>query len=139
MSERPAFTQRLKDALAASGKGLGGLFDHLVRLLVEEDGGVEFREGRCVLRLDRGGSEELPLTKGTFRMVLARAAALCEEHAPGSVSPYGGEGRLRLGEAIYRVSFTNTTGEQRLRAWREIVPEPVGARAEGLLPAVRQG
>jgi len=141
MSEREGFAERLKAAMAASGEGLGGLFDHLVKLLIEEDGVVEFRDGRCLMRRDGVGGEELPLTKGAFRIVLARAAALCEEFAPGSVSPYGGEGRLRFAPddgVVHRISFVNTTGEQRLEAWREeFVPAPAERLAEGLSPAAR--
>jgi hypothetical protein len=48
-------------------------------------------------------------------------AALCNEQALHSVSPYGGESELSIGTnppAIFRVAFTNTASEQRLELRR---------------------
>lgn len=59
---------------------------------------------------------EVPIPKSAFRAILARLAALCNERAPGSTSPYGGEGELLAGgssPAAFRVSFTNTPDAQR--------------------------
>jgi hypothetical protein len=60
-------------------------------------------------------------------------AALCNERIPGAVSPYGGEGELSVGTsppAIFRVAFTNTPGEQRLKVRRPADHED-GAAADG--------
>jgi hypothetical protein len=49
--------------------------------------------------------------------VLARVAALGNQHGDQDVSPYGGEGLFRLSASdgpLYRASFTNTSNEQRL-------------------------
>ncbi len=83
-----------------------------------------------------GEAEEIPLNKGAFRSALARAAVLCNQHAPDSVSPYGGEGLLRLEDGVlYHVSFVNTTAEQRIELRRAAVaPAPQTAQAE--TPAV---
>ncbi|HEX7379169.1 MAG TPA: hypothetical protein VF278_18755 [Pirellulales bacterium] len=54
------------------------------------------------------------LPRSAFRALLARIAALCNEFAPSSVSPYGGEGRFAVGASSLRVAFVNRPGEQRL-------------------------
>src|SRR5262249_56235813 len=64
---------------------------------------------------------EVSVPKSVFRAILARVAALCNEHAPNSVSPYGGEGEISVGTnppTLFRVAFTNTPGEQRLEVSR---------------------
>jgi hypothetical protein len=57
----------------------------------------------------------VPIPKSAFRAMLARLAALCNERAPASTSPYGGEGELLVGTdaAAFRIAFTNTPGAQR--------------------------
>ena len=39
---------------------------------------------------------DVPLQKSVVRAALARVAVLCNERIPGSVSPFGGQGRLRM-------------------------------------------
>jgi hypothetical protein len=71
-----------------------------------------------------GGSEEAidnPFRKSVFRAIVARLAALCNERNPGSVSPYGGQGRLSVGanpSALIDVTFSNTSDEQ----WFKLTP-----------------
>lgn len=80
---------------------------------------LECREGQCHLA-SAAGPDEVTLSKSLFRPVLARVAAMCNERRPGSVSPYGGEGELAVGDParLVRVRFTNTTAAQQL----EILP-----------------
>ena len=61
----------------------------------------------------------MPLQKSVFRAVVARVAALCNEGAPNSVTPYRGEGELSVWTnppASFHVAFTNTPTEQ----WLEV-------------------
>ena len=47
--------------------------------------------------------------------VIARVAALCNEHQPNSVSPYGGQGDFSWAErGLFQTKFSNTPGEQKL-------------------------
>ncbi len=118
-------------ASPAPGGGLIGLFDHYLRLLGEEGAAVEFSEGRCWLspRQEGDAPEELPLSRTTFRPILARVAFLCNEYRPSSVTPYGGVGVFKLAgppELLLRVSFTNTPDIQKLDI------RPAGAPAPAL-------
>jgi hypothetical protein len=87
---------------------------------------LDWQGDRCRIRTLAGGSEEVldrPLRKSVFRAVLARVATLCNERNPNSVSPYGGQGELSVGAdppTTFRVTFTNTTEEQKL----ELSPMP---------------
>jgi hypothetical protein len=83
---------------------------------------------------------DLPARKSAFRAILARFAALCNVHNPGSCTPYGGCGELTLGSdnTIFQVAFTNTPTEQRL----ELRPKPTSASypvgvAQQPVPAVQ--
>ncbi len=70
-----------------------------------------------------GARSDIPLRKSVFRAILARLAVLCNERTPNAVSPYGGEGVLEIGDnslASVRVSFTNTSAEQKLELSTEI-------------------
>lgn len=100
--------------------GVVGLVDDLLRLCQERGLRLDWQADACRVRPLAGGREEVlenPLRKSVFRAVLARVAALCNERAPNSVSPYGGQAELAVGAnpaTIFQVNFTNTPGEQRL-------------------------
>lgn len=82
---------------------------------------------------------QTPLSKPVFRAMLARFAALCNEHITNSVSPYGGEGVIPFGpdpRASFRVEFKNTPREQ----WLEVrhvgeLPSPKSADSTRTLGA----
>jgi hypothetical protein len=83
----------------------------------------EWQGDRLRARSSGGVWSDIPLRKSVFRAILARLAVLCNERTPNAVSPYGGEGVLEIGDnalAIVRVSFTNTSAEQKLELSTEI-------------------
>lgn len=116
--------ERIRAAFRPTPRGVVGLVDDLVRIAREHPLALDHAGDRC--RVLTGGEEfEVPLPRSAFRAALARLAALCGEHAPGSVTPYGGTGELPgvEGAAPVRVAFTNTPAD--LRA--ELEPTSVAA------------
>ena len=100
----------------SSPSGAVGLVDQLLKLGREHPLSLHFDGDHCVVR--RVGFEEsvnVPLPKSAFRAVIARIAAPCNERAPESVTPYRGDGKLGVPPESFRVSFTNTPDEQRLK------------------------
>lgn len=113
--------------------GVVGLVDELLAACHEHRLQLDWQGGRC--RVRSGAWEtaiDLPLRASVFRAVLARLAALADPDGLGSVSPYGGEGEIRLGRDprwCFRLQFTNTPAEQKLALTTETVAAP---RAEGV-------
>lgn len=120
MSTLSPFSERLQRAFNPSRRGVIGIVDELLVLCREEGLQLDWQANRCrVRRLGAAVQEstEIPLPKSVFRAILARLAALCNERTPNSVSPYGGEGEFSVltePQTVFRVTFTNTPGEQRL-------------------------
>lgn len=124
-SDRPAAVAiaHLRGVLRTplSASGIVGLTEQMLAVLRDKDLRIEFRSD-LLLVLPTGGDERegasLPLKQSVARAVLARIAFLCNERAPGSVTPYGGEGDIVVGEgrpaATVHVKFVNTAAEQRL-------------------------
>jgi hypothetical protein len=108
----------LRDILRQPGRGVIGLVDTLLRVCLEHGLQLDWQADHCRFRVVAGEWEELTgmaLHKSAFRAILARVAALCNERVPNSVSPYGGQGKLSVGEdAELRVSFVNTPELQKL-------------------------
>jgi hypothetical protein len=110
----------LRSALENPDRGVVGLVDDLLKACRGHDLQLDWHAGRCRVRSLGGNGEELldaPLRKSVFRAILARVAALCNERRPSSVSPYGGQGDLSVGEnppAVFRLAFVNTPAEQKL-------------------------
>jgi hypothetical protein len=99
-------------------RGLVGMADDLLTVCREHDLELDWRTGCCRVRSRTGSWHEVadvPLGKSAFRGLLARLAALCNERHQDSCSPYGGQGEIMAGRAVFRVVFTNTPGEQRLQ------------------------
>jgi len=117
-------SDRLRRAFAPTRGGIVGLTDQLLEACAGSD--VEFKRvgDRCVCNWTlTGASQEAlaPLPPAAFRTILARIAALCTEHGPNAVSPYGGEGLLAVKgppPTVVRVVFVNTPDEQRLEVRR---------------------
>ena len=121
----------LRGILTQPTGGIVGLVDDLLGVCLEHGLQLEWQADRCRFRPSGGDWEELTgvtLRKSVFRAILARVAALCNERAPNSVSPYGGQGELSPGEnpgAVFRVTFRNTPTAQQL----ELIA-PAGRPAE---------
>ena len=115
MSVASSFEEGLQKAFAPTAHGIVGLVDQLLAFCRVQDAVFEWREGRLRCRPIEGEGEtvEVPLPKAAFRPMLARVAALCNQHKPDSVSPYGGVGEIAAGgnpPRVLRVTFTNTPG-----------------------------
>jgi len=115
----PVATSLLR-ALAHPTRGVVGLVDDLLALCREHNLQVDWQADRCRVRACGSEWEELrdvTLRKSVFRAILARIAALCNEQAAISVSPYGGQAELSVGTnppVVFRVAFANTPAEQTL-------------------------
>jgi hypothetical protein len=120
----PPFPERLQKAFEPTRRGVVGLVDDLLGLCREHGLQLDWQANKCRVRLlgaELQGSTEIPLQKSVVRAILARLAALRNARTPQSVSPYGGEGELLIctnPPTIFRVTFTNTPGEQWLEVQR---------------------
>lgn len=109
----------LGEIIKPSHAGFIGIVDDLLESCRFHALKLDWHEGR--LRAERPDENtvelfELPRGVSLFRTMLARFSAVCNEARPGSVSPYGGEGKVWLGgdpPVILRVVFVNTRSEQR--------------------------
>ncbi len=121
MNSAAALADALARAFDPPASGFVGIVDNLLHLCRGGDLELAWRSNACHARIRQGTIEEtldLPLRKGVMRAILARVAALCNQHVPGSVSPYGGRGEIHLGpgpQAVFSAHFVNTAGEQSLR------------------------
>lgn len=127
---------RLRRAFVPTRHGVVGQTDQLLAACGGADLAFERVGDRCVCRWTAGGDTQevtLPLPPAAFRTVLARIATLCNERAPNSVTPYGGEGLLPVpGDpaALLRVNFVNTPEKQflELKGVVRTVAEVVGEK-----------
>jgi hypothetical protein len=121
----------IRGVIKQPSEGIVGLVDDLLVICLEHGLQLEWQADRCRFRPFGGDWEELTdvkLRKSVFRAVLARVAALCNERTPNSVSPYGGQGELSVGEnsvALFRVTLVNTPAAQKV----ELIP-PAGRPAD---------
>jgi hypothetical protein len=121
-SQSSSWTTQLEDAFVPGSQGAVGVVDKLLDLCGPALR-IDWRENRVVVRqpgaLDED-SVEIPLEKPAFRAILARLAAMCNERAPGSVSPYGGTGELALGDPQerFRATIVNSATDQSLELHR---------------------
>ena len=134
MSHPASHTARLQKAFIPDARGVVGVVDELLNVCRAHALRLEWADGTCLVRPLRSKFNlfrrlfawhpdaaslrlfSAPMPKSVFRAILARLAALCNEHAPGSVSPYGGRGEVVIeGDepAAFAVVFTNTPNEQR--------------------------
>jgi hypothetical protein len=134
MTDSGPLAERLRRAFGPNPRGAVGVVDELLTVCRDHPVQLEWRSGVCCVHSHGATAQEpieLPLPKSVFRAILARFAALCNERAPDSVSPYSGNGELLIGDdtpALFRVAFTNTPDEQRaeVRFVGEQVANPVG-------------
>jgi hypothetical protein len=121
MNTTSASTAALRCALENPNRGIVGVVDDLLTLCQEHGLHLEWQDDRCRIHCPADGSDEVinsPVGKSIFRAILARLAALCNEHRPNSVSPYGGQGEVTVGHdpgKLLHVSFVNTPEAQRLK------------------------
>ena len=101
--------------------GVVGLVEDLLAVCHNDRLQLVWQDGRCQISSAAGGWEdriELPIRKSVFRAILARVATLCIEQGANSVSPYGGEADLLIGQPpeFVHVAFVNTATEQKFSA-----------------------
>lgn len=119
MSDASSLSEQLRRVFGPNPRGVVGAVEELLNACREQPLQFDWQQGMCRARsLEAAGQEpiDVPLPKSVFRAILARLAAICNERAPGSVSPYGGSGEVLIGgdtPAVFRVTFTNTPDEQR--------------------------
>jgi hypothetical protein len=115
-------SEAIRGVCAQPGRELVGMVDDLLTVCSEHDLELDWRADCCRVRSrteDWREVTDLPVRKSSFRGLLARLAALCNERQPGSCSPYGGEGEIAVGGAVFQLAFTNTPAEQRLQLTRD--------------------
>ncbi len=122
-------TDKISDSVESILHSSGNVIefvDALLKVCQEQRLHVRWQTDGCRIRSLRGGRQEQiaeSLPKARFRAILARVAALCNDHSPDSISPYGGQGTLALAsdrKPAIRVLFANTPDEQ----WLDLRPLP---------------
>ena len=119
--------EALRRALLHPTNGIVGLVDELLKLCPESGLELDWQDESCRAYTFENHRElmEVPLRKSVFRAILARVAAICNDRNANAVSPYGGVGELSVvahPATVLRVSFVNTTAEQRLTLTRATAP-----------------
>jgi hypothetical protein len=124
MTNKIAYLEVIQKELEHPTNGFVGVADCLLELGRDSDLVFEWRDQKCrVTRLDyRENAEfiEVPLSKPKVRAVLANIAVRSR------ISPYGGEGMLKIqGEpkVAFQIELTNTAGKQHLTLKRS--PETI--------------
>ncbi len=115
-------SEAIRVVFAQPARDLAGMVDDLLAVCSEHDLELDWRADCFRVRSrteDWRDVGDQPLRRSAFRGLLARLAALCNERLPGSCSPYGGEGEIAVGGAVFRLVFTNTPAEQRLQLTRD--------------------
>jgi hypothetical protein len=118
MSETPIIS-RLDEIFKPTPRGVVGLVDDLLRACPAAGLELDWHDERCRVQFRNGNGNagfETPLPKSVFRAALARIAALCNEHRPNSVTPYGGTGEFQQpdGPAMFVATFVNAPSDQKL-------------------------
>jgi hypothetical protein len=115
-------SEAIRVIFAQPARELAGMVDDLLAVCSEHDLELDWRADCCRVRSrteDWRDVGDQPLRRSAFRGLLARLSALCNERRPGSCSPYGGEGEIAVGGAVFRLVFTNTPAEQRLHLTKD--------------------
>lgn len=108
---------RIRRALTVPTRGVLGLVDELLAVACEQDIRLRWQDGQCLVSAPTVDPPiGVPVPKSVVRAVLARIAALCNERVPDSVTPYGGEGEVSVGDTVtvVRARFVNSPEEQSL-------------------------
>src|SRR5262249_12559212 len=129
MSQSSSLAERLRQVLTTPSHGVLGLVDDLLAMSCEQAIRLDWQAGRChvsIMESDAPDQIEVPVQKPAIRAALARLAALCNEQMPNSVSPYSGQGEVRVDAdpaKLIRITFVNTPEEQRV----ELIPVQIEA------------
>ncbi len=110
-----AANMSVRKAFEPPETGFVGIVDNLLQLCLGGEISIAWTGNCCRVRVRHGTVEEtqdIELRKSVFRAILARIAALCNQHQPGSVSPYGGNGEIHLTTVTFSANLVNTTAEQ---------------------------
>lgn len=118
------FSERIQFVFQPDNRGVVGIVDELLAAYGSEGLKLTWEQGYCqVQTLADPQFASVSLPKSVFRALLARIAALCNEHCLDSVSPYGGQGVFKASDETamqYRAEFANTIEQQ----WVVIQPGP---------------
>jgi hypothetical protein len=117
MNNQLTAVEKFRQALMEPTRGVIGLVDDLLNAPWEHSVRLNWRGERCCVQLGNDPRDllELPVAKSVIRAALARIAVLCNQYKANSVSPFGGQGELLVGndlQTTLHVAFTNTPDEQ---------------------------
>jgi hypothetical protein len=132
-------TEAIRVVFAQPARDLAGMVDDLLAVCSEHDLELDWRADCCRVRSrteDWRDLDDQPLRRSSFRGLLARLAALCNERRPGSCSPYGGQGEIAVSGAVFRFVFTNTPAEQRLQLTRDRRTLPLTSGETLMMPEI---
>jgi hypothetical protein len=124
MNSSQSVETSLKLAFSPTDHGIAGLTEQLLKVCAYADVTFERIGDICVCRWAEDSENheiQAPWAPAAFRSILARIAALCNEHSPNSVTPYGGDGIVAVDgppAMSMQVSFVNTADEQHLKLRR---------------------
>jgi hypothetical protein len=118
MSTVTPISDSIRRVLENPTGGVAGLVEGLLRVCPERGLQLDWHADHCRV-VPLGEVEkviDVAFRKSVFRAILGRLAVHCNAHHPDSVSPYGGDGELSIGnpEREFRVSFVNTVDEQKV-------------------------
>jgi hypothetical protein len=129
MNHSPSIPEVLRTILVHPRNGVVGLVDDLLQACRQHRLQIDWRLNHFQMRSAHTDWEELTelaVGKSAFRAVLARISAICSQHNPHSISPYGGKCEL-LSDAgdrtLVEVRFENTPSEQKLELVTKLLVE----------------
>ncbi len=96
-------------------RGMVGVVDDLLAGCPADGLRLSWGEGACRISRRSVSTEDaatVAISRPVLRAVIARVAALCNEHVTGSVMPYGGVGVLAGPDVPFRAEFANTPSDQ---------------------------
>ena len=112
------YLDALRDAVLKPTRAVVGVVDDVLNLCDMHHLQIDWSMETCRVQRVSAGSVftlDVPLRKSVFRAILARIATLCDEQAPGTFAPYGGQGELLMPSGVVlQMAWMNTLGEQKL-------------------------
>jgi hypothetical protein len=124
MTTTSAVTKSNSQFVLEPSRGVVGMTDDILAICRIDGLRLIWQDGRCQYSSavnEWKNSTDLAIRKSVFRAILTRIAFLCNVQSAGSVSPYGGESDLLVGDPsdLLRVIFVNTASEQMLTIARK--------------------
>jgi len=129
MNHSSPIAEVLRPILVHPRDGVVGLVDDLLQTCRQYRLQIDWQLDHFQMRSPETDWEvltELSIGKSTFRAVLARVAALCSQHHPASISPYGGRCELPSDagdRTLLQIHFENTPSEQKLELVTKLLAE----------------